>query len=323
MEKLRYINPRMTQKKTPTPVKHQEQRQSIFWVTIVFALFFLFVAVKPKDNAALEPSANFEPSWSQMENAITDVVNAYEGDAGVYIKNLKTGYVFERNADRQFVTASLIKIPIMAAAFRNIKDGKLSLDSRIMLRKRHIRYGSGKMKWARVGQRFRVADIIYQMMTHSDNTATQMLIDLFGYEYLNASFREFGLAVTGINPTGMSLADKVKPGFDNYTTAREMGMLLEKIYDHELVSDGYSDLMMEIMKHAEEPNRLGKFLPKNWVLARKTGLLRKNCHDCGIVFTTKGDYIICIMTSNNQNYKKAKGFIANVGQTAYQYIDRS
>jgi beta-lactamase class A len=81
--------------------------------------------------------------------------------------------------------------------------------------------------------------------------------------------------------------------------------------------------MMEIMKQAEEPNRLGKFLPKNWGLARKTGLLRKNCHDCGIVFTTKGDYIICILTGNNQTYRKAKGFIANVGQTAYEYIDRS
>ncbi len=306
-------------------MKKKEDSQSILWATIVFSLFFVFVAVKPDKNAAEDaaPTQVAEPSWLQMEAAISDAVQTYDGDVGVYIKNLKTGYVFERNADRQFITASLIKIPIMAAAFQSIKEGKLSLDSQIILRKRHIRYGSGRMKWSRVGQRFRVSDIMYQMITHSDNTATEMLIDLFGYDYLNKAFAGFGLNVTQISPMGMSLSDKLKYESDNHTTPREMGMLLEKMYDRELVNDGYSDLMMEIMKRAEEPHRLGKFLPKNWVLARKTGLLRKNCHDCGIVFTPKGDYIICVMTGNNLNYRKAKGFIANVGQTAYEYIGRS
>jgi beta-lactamase class A len=304
-------------------MKKKQESQSIFWATMVFALFFLFIAIKPNKNAAVEPTPTFEPSWLQMESAVSDVVDTYDGDVGIYIKNLKTGYVFERAADRQFVTASLIKMPIMAATFQAIKDGRLSLESEIILRRRHIRDGSGHMKWARVGQRFRVSDILYQMISHSDNTATAMLIDLFGYDYLNKSFNNFGLVVTQINPMGMSLSDKLSNEFDNHTTPREMGMLLEKIYDRELVNDGYSDLMMEIMKRADDPHRLGKFLPKNWVLARKTGLLRKNCHDCGIVFTPKGDYIICVMTSNNTTYKKAKGFIANVGQTAYEYIARS
>jgi beta-lactamase class A len=304
-------------------MKKKHDSQSLLWATMVFVLFFLFIAAKPNKNTAVEPAPSFEPSWMQMESAISDVVDSYDGDVGVYIKNLKTGYVYERAADRQFVTASLIKMPIMAATFQAIKEDRLSLDSQIVLRKRHIRYGSGHMKWARVGQRFRVADILYQMISHSDNTATEMLIDLFGYEYLNKAFNGFGLNVTQINPMGMSLSDKLSSEFDNHTTAREMGMLLEKIYDRELVNDGYSDLMMEIMKRADDPHRLGKFLPKNWVLARKTGLLRKNCHDCGIVFTPKGDFIICILTSNNTTYKKAKGFIANIGQTAYEYIGRS
>jgi beta-lactamase class A len=308
-------------KKQPVPKK--SERQSWMWAAGVLGLFVFFLAAKPKQQNVVEQTPAFDPTWGQMQQSLNDVADNYDGEVGIYIKNLKTGDVFEKHADQRFVTASLIKLPIMAAVFKAIQQNKISLDSRIMLRRRHLRDGSGYMKWAQVGQRFRVSDILYQMITRSDNTACAIFIDLLGYDSLNQSFEQFGLNVTRINPTGMSLADHVNAQFDNYTTPREMGMMLEKIYDHQMVSDGASDLMLEIMKHTAAPTRLAKFLPKNWVLARKSGLLRKSCHDCGIVFTPKGDYVICVLTGNNANYKKAKGLIANIGQTAYGYMARS
>jgi beta-lactamase class A len=103
-----------------------------------------------------------------------------------------------------------------------------------------------------------------------------------------------------------------------------MGSLLEKIYRHQVVNDGLSDLMIEIMKGANARTRLARDLPRDWQFARKTGLLRKNCHDVGIVFAPEGDYILCVLTNNKtENYRVAKGLISSVGKQAYDYIDQS
>ncbi len=258
-----------------------------------------------------------------MGDTITHLVDAYHGEVGVYIKDLKSGRVYERGADKKFITASLIKVPIMAATFLAMRDGKLKLTTNIKYKNNHRRGGSGHLQYVRSGRRFQVSDLLYTMITESDNTATAILIDTLGYNYLNEAFAKFGLHVTRINPVGMSLANEVNPLRDNYTTPREMAMLLEKMYQHQLVTDGYSDLMIEIMKHAEERHRLLQYLPSRWVLARKTGLLRRNCHDIGIIYTGSSDYVICVMTGKNPNYQTAKGVIANIGQTAYAFLSNS
>ena len=69
-------------------------------------------------------------------------------------------------------------------------------------------------------------------------------------------------------------------------------------------------------------SRLAKGLPRGWEIAHKTGLLRKACHDVGIVFSPKGDYMICVLTSHDVTYKTAKRFIANVGRITFDYYGR-
>jgi beta-lactamase class A len=264
-----------------------------------------------------------DPRWQQMVEALQDSVSSYDGKVGLYVKDLKSGKTFEYNSDQRFVCASLIKLPIMVATCEAIKEGRLSLDTRIRYRRQFRRAGSGEMKWTRFGSVFPLSALLYAMITHSDNTATAMVIDQLGYDYLNAEFSQFGLEATRIHPTGMSLSNYIDPSLDNYTTPREMGGLLEKIYKHQVVGDGLCDLMLEIMKRANSRNRLAKDLPRNWALARKTGLLRKNCHDVGIVFSPSGDYVICVLTGQNHNYRVAKGFIANVGRKAYEILGNS
>jgi beta-lactamase class A len=259
-----------------------------------------------------------------MVSNITSVVSSYNGEVGLYIKDLKSGRTFYHNAEKRFVCASLIKLPIMVAAFQAIKDGKISLSTRVKYSRKYRRDGSGNMKWARAGFQYTVSYLIYSMITRSDNTATAMMIDLLGYDYLNEQFAGVGLKETQIKPSGMSLSSYLKPDLDNYTTPKEMGDLLEKIYRHQVGGDGLSDLMLEILKGASiHRSRLARDLPNDFKLARKTGLLRKNCHDVGIVFTPEGDYIICVLTGRNKDYQVAKGLISSVGRTAYEFMHNS
>ena len=80
--------------------------------------------------------------------------------------------------------------------------------------------------------------------------------------------------------------------------------------------------MLDILKHQHLHDRLPRFLPAGWEMAHKTGLLRKSCHDVGIVFSPKGDYMICVLTSHDVTYKNAKRFIASLGRITFDYYGR-
>lgn len=309
---------------TPKPQHGREISWWWFIVLVVVAAFFI-TASPTKETTQAAPSVDASLiRWNNMVSNITSTVSGYNGEVGLYIKDLKSGRTFHHNAEKKFICASLIKVPIMVAAFQAIKDGKISLSTRVKYARKFRRDGSGNMKWAKSGFQYTVSYLIYSMITRSDNTATAMMIDLLGYDYLNERFAATGLKETQIKPSGMSLSSYLNPDLDNYTTAKEMGDLLEKIYRHELVGDGLSDLMLEIMKGASySRGRLARDLPNDFKLARKTGLLRKNCHDMGIVFTPDGDYIICVLTGRNRNYDVAKGLISSVGRKAYEYMHNS
>ena len=191
------------------------------WVGMVLLLVGLFFGLCPRPVAiSVEPvpiQAD-DRRWAQMIGSISGVISHYDGDVGLYIKDLKTGRTFEKDADKPFVSASLIKLPIMVAAFEAINEGRLSLSSRMALKRNFRRGGSGRLKWARSGSAYSVSSLIYEMITRSDNTATAMVIDRLGYDYLNQTFEKLGLMTTRINPSGMSLADRLLSDKDNYTT---------------------------------------------------------------------------------------------------------
>lgn len=299
---------------------------SWWWAGLVFFLsgFYFFGRPSKAVTMGVPAAPAADSRWDRMVENVQNVAASYNGDVGVYIKDLKTGRTFEYHTDHTFISASLIKLPIMVATFQAIHEGRISLNTRIKYKRSFRRDGSGNLKWGRVGAYYPLSYLIYEMMTKSDNTATAMIIDLLGYDYLNQKFAQMGLHATRIAPTGMSLSSRVDPEMDNYTTPREMAELLEKIYKHQMVSNGLSDLMIEIMKGANSRTRLAKNLPADWHLARKTGLLRKNCHDVGIVFAPESDYVLCVLTNGRtENYKVAKGLISSVGKQAYDYIDPS
>ena len=106
---------------------------------------------------------------------------------------------------------------------------------------------------------------------------------------------------------------------DNYTTAREMGTLLERIYRGEVVNGFASELMLDILKRKRSRSRLAKHLPPGWQIAHKTGLLRRSCHDASIVFSPNGDYVMVVLTGRVDNYPTAKEFIARLGRTSFKH----
>lgn len=258
-----------------------------------------------------------DESWEEMTQELARHAARHHGRVAIHLRDMRTGRSWAYHEDDLFPSASLVKVPVMVAVFSRIQEGRLSLRETLVLRRRHRSGGSGSLKWRPDGARLTVRDLLQFMISESDNTATALLMEAVGLGYIQDQLPKMGLVYTGIYQEGMSIkSGRVR--HENYTTAREMNMLMEKIYKGELVSPEASRLMLDVLKHRKAvASRLAKTLPRGWEIAHKTGLLRQACHDSAVIFTPRGDFAITVLTGQNGSYKTAKDFISRLGRIAY------
>jgi beta-lactamase class A len=283
----------------------------------VYAVFNRQIVVRTynsvgESQADPELQVNYKKLMSELETQ----ASRFPGEAGIIVKDLKTGEIIEINSNKLFPSASLVKVPIMAALYQAVEEGKLSLDDMVTLRRQHKVRSASHLYFARNGTKFSVRNLIERMITESDNTATNMCVDVLGFGYLNQKFVEFGLKNTDLRRGVMDLQWR-DAGIENYTTAEDMAFLLEKIYRGELVSPQASAEMLEVLKRQKVNDRIPRWLPDDLVIAHKTGLLHDTVSDVGIVFTPEGNFVICVLTADITSYRTAKKFIGKVAECAY------
>jgi beta-lactamase class A len=256
-------------------------------------------------------------AYNSLKDDLFAKTSAFYGETGIFIKDMWTQKTIKINSCKLFPSASLVKVPIMAAVFQAEKEGLLNFENEIILRRRHKVWARKGLYRKRCGSKFTVMDLVKRMIITSDNTATNMLVEELGFDYLNGKFIEFGIYDTNLQRGVMELKLR-KKGIENYTTAEDMAFLLEKIYKKELVSKEASAKMLDILKDQRVNDRIPYLLPDDLDIAHKTGSLKDTISDVGIVFTKKGDFIICILTLNGRNWRSAKRFIRDVANYTYK-----
>lgn len=257
--------------------------------------------------------------WKALEEDIKKQLSNFSGTAGIVIKDLGTGRQILINTDEPFASASLVKIPIMLACFYAANEGKISLDEKLTLKATDRVPGLGTLKYAPAGAKFTVEKLIELMIVESDNTAANVLIDRLGFAYLNNCFKKLGLKNTNISRKIMDFKER-KEGRENFTTSSDTAFLLEGVYNHRLINETYSRMGLELLKNQKIRDRIPAKLPVSIVVAHKTGLENGVCHDAGIVFTSRGDLLICILTKHkNKTARPAKEFIAQIALLAHNY----
>jgi beta-lactamase class A len=260
-------------------------------------------------------------AWKFLRKSVKERAESFNGEACVVIKDLDTGWEISNNKFTSVPAASIIKIPVMCCAMEAVDDGEISLDDTIVLKSSHIVSGSGKLKLESPGKHIEISRLLRLMITESDNTATNMIINLFGFDRLNEYFKKRGLRNTNIARLMMDMKSRDR-GVENYTTAQDMAVILEDIYCGKIRSKGVSDACLELLKQQKMKDRIPKKLPEGTVVAHKTGLERGVCHDVGIVYTPNGNFLISVLTRHrNPKARLSKKFIADVAKLAYEYYE--
>ena len=289
-------------------------------LTAVLAAACLFLSSSPALRGQYVAPQEPGPSpakWAQLEKDIDKSLRDFQGVLGYVIKDLESGRTLTRLPDRRFPSASMVKVPIMAACYKAAEDGRISLHDTLKLKRADKVRGSGVLRGAATGTPLTVEKLLELMVTDSDNTAANMLIDLLGVEYLGVSFRGFGLETTNLSRKMMDFQSRAR-GVENYTTPREMAVILEKIYRRSCVSPEASEQCLDLLKRQKVNNRIPRYLPRKVTVAHKTGLEHKVCHDAGIVYTGRGDVLISVLTEGDTGAVIAERMIGRIAKYVYK-----
>lgn len=209
-------------------------------------------------------------------------VNSLKGTYGIYIKELGGGREFGLNYERQFLAASVNKVPVVLYFYKQVEEGSWSLEQEYILKKEEIQdYGTGSMRYDSPGKSYSYEDLARLAMKKSDNTANFVLMKILGKENIQSWLDDLGLTETLLE--------------DNLTTPKEMGRLFELLYDGEIVGEEYREEIFDMMTETDFEERLPKLLPEEVAVAHKIGNETGVYNDCGVVFADE-PYVICILS---------------------------
>lgn len=257
--------------------------------------------------------------------AIRAIAEQYQakvtGTLGVAFTDLKTGQGFTINGQKELPTASTFKVYLLAEFLRQCEEGKFALTDRHELKAQFVSPGSGILDELQPGLNLTLLDYARLMMMLSDNTATDYLYHLVGRDSIRKNVIDaFGLDKTKCDyPCKQLIAAYFDPAkktgegrcwlntedylctapLNDSTSPENMEKVLHMVYDNTLFSPWVSQQMVDIMKRCHTNSRIPKHLPRGVEVAHKTGTMDKVANDCGIVYTEKGDYILCLFYNGN------------------------
>lgn len=249
---------------------------------------------------------------AELEKKLKDLAAAHHGGVALYAKNLKTGEIVSLDAARPVQTASVIKLPLMLQVFQQVKSGKLKLAAPLVLTKDNQVPGSGILSLMDPGLTLTLKDVVTLMMTVSDNTATNMLIDAAGLRPTNEMIVRMGLKNTYFYKKVYKKTDEKMPEDQKKfglgkTTAEEMAQVMESIYRCDLGDRALCLQMITIMRNQQYRDMLPRYMPTADAsdelspIADKIGALDDVRNEVALVYTKRGPVVISIFTYNNED----------------------
>lgn len=253
-----------------------------------------------------------------LENIVLKEIKDTEAKVSVVMKDLvKNEWLIKFNENRVIPSASTIKILIMVEALNQVQEGTFSLDEKIKVKE------NDKVDFSIISElkidEYTFLDLITLMIITSDNTATNILIDLLGYEKINQMANILDLKSTVLQRKMMDF-QAAKEGKENLTSAIDMGIIMEKIYDKSILTEDMCRLMNHILSRQTHRDSLPRYIEDDIVIAHKTGELDKLNHDIGIFYVGDVEYLLGIFVTNADHNLEGKRIIGRISKAIYDMM---
>ena len=207
----------------------------------------------------------------QVQKLMSTDLKPIGGTTSAYFYDLSSKQSATFGTDKQQRAASDIKFFIMATVYQNVKDGKFNLNEKYTLKDTDKVGGSGALQGMAAGTQISYQDLLKYMMTQSDNTASNILLEkVGGLSVVNGEIKKLGLKNSNMQRKLMD-TDKLAAGQDNMTTARDLGQFLTMLYHHQVVSESADSEMLQLLSQNTNHSKLPAQVASDVKIYNKTG----------------------------------------------------
>src|SRR5580765_3154638 len=272
----------------------------------------VFLSLAAASAGAQPPPALPAALRASFERRVQEIATRVDGVVGYTILDLTTGERIAHLGGETFPTASAIKLAIVYELFQQAAEHRINLEETMTLDRRQAVGGTGVL--VEMGTpTLSIRDYAVLMVTLSDNTATNVLIDRLGIDRIAARLQGLGLSGTKLRRHMMDTG-AARRGDENVSTPDELAKLLRAM--NETMPDAIA-----LLKKPKE-NRLRKGLPEGVASADKSGELEGVRVDAGVVYAKNRPYVLCVMTTFLKDEAEGERAIEEISRVAYEYFSR-
>jgi beta-lactamase class A len=239
----------------------------------------------------------------KLNAKLLEVIKGFNGDIGIYVKNLQTRKIVSINADTIFPTASIVKVPILLGVMNKIEKGELQYEQELIYKDSLLYEGSDILGSFKNDEKILLKKVAMLMETTSDNTASLWLQSLAGKgTRINEILDSLGFKDTRVNSRTPGREDNRTVYGWGQTTPGEMGRLFEMIYRNEIFSPAACERMMRCLsRNYWDEDEAISLIPPYIEVFSKNGCVNAVRSEALLVNAPHNPYVFCIFTKNNKD----------------------
>ncbi len=291
------------------------------------AVLLLAILLAPWTSAV----SGSAPDTGQLGAELERIAEEHAGTVGISIRNLDTGEALSIRGHETFPSASLIKVAVLVTLLHEVEEGRIGLDERTTMIARDRVGGSGILKHMHSGITLTLEDAAWLMITLSDNTATNLILDKLDVRPVWTKMEALGLPHSKIHSktfrreTSIAMDSSVVYGL-GVTTPDETVELFALLHEGRAVSPALDSLAIRILLANQDGTMLTRWLPPGTQVAHKSGTVDRARNDCGIMYTPAAPIAICVMTRDNEETTYAVDnpaylMVARVAQETFRHYN--
>jgi beta-lactamase class A len=295
-------------------------------------LFFHIVILPGIFSITTAVQGQKQPSMKILKKNIEKKLSTQEGTFAVAFTDLSSHKELLINAHEEFHAASTMKTPVMIELFKQAKEGKFSLNDSFLIKNQFKSIVDGSPYqldstddseaeiYRHIGEKRTLCQLMDEMIVASSNLATNLLIELVDAKKVTQSMREMGAKKIKVL-RGVEDNKAYDLGLNNTTTAYDLMVIYKKIAEGKAVDKKSSEEMINILSKQEHNQIIPAELPKDVVVAHKTGWITGVQHDSGIVILPDGrKYVLVILSKDLKDENAAIKAMANVSKMIYDFV---
>jgi beta-lactamase class A len=289
-----------------------QPNRSLFFIRSLSRAALLIAALGCTNaTSAQGPTPKLAPvraDTTALRHKLDSLVDAHHGIIGYSIIDIENGVRMSRRGDETFPTASLIKVPILVTVYDLVARGQLSLSDPLTVLKIDQVPGSGVLQYMHNGMELSVEDAAWLMITLSDNTATNLLLDRIIIRRVWAKMDSLGLHNTKVHSksflriASVAMDSSVKYGL-GVTTPNEMARLFELMALGKAVNPSADSTMLHMLENNENYEKLQRFV-YGARAAHKSGETDQVRTECSL-FYLRNRIVVCALSKENKDTRYA------------------